>query len=126
MKEWEYTEGPEALENVEQFASAILQAPKPKIKAKEAAKNCYSAQVQCWRTRLDDSRGCCVFVVSSFVFTPKFEPYTLTFVERLAEGLDTFGNLWLLLTFTISNFLGSNDSASLFDCTAYRCLLLAV
>ena len=38
MKEREYTEGPEALENFEQFATAILQAPKPKIKAKKQPK----------------------------------------------------------------------------------------
>jgi hypothetical protein len=35
MKEREYTEGPEALAKFEQFATAILQAPKPKIKAKK-------------------------------------------------------------------------------------------
>jgi hypothetical protein len=37
MKKLEYTEGPEALENFEQLARAILQAPKPKIKAKKLA-----------------------------------------------------------------------------------------
>ena len=36
MKQREYTEGPEALANFEQFARAILQAPKPKIKATAA------------------------------------------------------------------------------------------
>jgi len=35
MKEREYIEGPEGLANFERFATAILQAPKPKIKAKE-------------------------------------------------------------------------------------------
>ena len=35
MKTPEYTEGPEAAENLEQFARAILQAPKPKIKPKK-------------------------------------------------------------------------------------------
>jgi len=35
MKESEYIEGPEALANFGRFATAILQAPKPKIKAKE-------------------------------------------------------------------------------------------
>jgi len=38
MKQLEYTEGPEALANFEQFARAILQAPKPKGKAKKQAK----------------------------------------------------------------------------------------
>jgi len=35
MKERGYTEGPEALENFERLATAILQAPKPKGKAKK-------------------------------------------------------------------------------------------
>ncbi len=35
MKEPEYTEGPEALENFERLAVAILQAPKPKLKGKK-------------------------------------------------------------------------------------------
>lgn len=34
----EYIEGPEAFANFEQFATAILQAPKPKIKAKKRPK----------------------------------------------------------------------------------------
>jgi hypothetical protein len=34
----EYTEGPEAFANFERFATAILQAPKPKIKAKQKPK----------------------------------------------------------------------------------------
>ena len=38
MKTHEYTEGPEALANFERFATAILQAPKPKIKAKKRPK----------------------------------------------------------------------------------------
>ena len=38
MKEPEYREGPEALKNFERFASAILQAPKPKGKTKKQAK----------------------------------------------------------------------------------------
>jgi hypothetical protein len=38
MKQPEYTEGPEALENFEQFARAILQAPKPKLKGKKQPK----------------------------------------------------------------------------------------
>ncbi len=38
MKEREYTEGPEALKNFERFATAILQAPKPKGKNKKRAK----------------------------------------------------------------------------------------
>jgi hypothetical protein len=38
MKEHEYIEGPEALKNFERFATAILQAPKPKIKAKQRPK----------------------------------------------------------------------------------------
>jgi hypothetical protein len=38
MKQPEYTEGPEALENFEQFARAMLQAPKPKGKAKKQTK----------------------------------------------------------------------------------------
>jgi hypothetical protein len=37
MKQPEYTEGPEALENFERFASAILQA-NPKKKKKQAKK----------------------------------------------------------------------------------------
>jgi len=32
MKQTEYVEGPEALQNFERFATAILQAPKPKKK----------------------------------------------------------------------------------------------
>jgi hypothetical protein len=39
MKERQYIEGPEALENFEQFARAILQAPKSKEKAKKKAKD---------------------------------------------------------------------------------------
>jgi len=35
MKELKYTEGPEAIENFERLAMAILQAPKSKIKAKK-------------------------------------------------------------------------------------------
>ena len=35
MKQREYIEGPDALKNFKQFASAILQAPRPKIKAKQ-------------------------------------------------------------------------------------------
>ena len=38
MKQPEYTEGLQALENFKQFATAILQAPKPKIKAKKQPK----------------------------------------------------------------------------------------
>lgn len=38
MKQPEYTEGPEAFANFERFATAILQAPKPKIKAKKQPK----------------------------------------------------------------------------------------
>ena len=38
MKEREYVEGPEALENFEQFARAILQAPKPQGKPKKKSK----------------------------------------------------------------------------------------
>jgi hypothetical protein len=38
MKQQEYVEGPEALENFEQFARAILQAPKPKGKTKKQPK----------------------------------------------------------------------------------------
>jgi hypothetical protein len=38
MKEPEYIEGPEALENFEQFGRAILQAPKPKSKGKKESK----------------------------------------------------------------------------------------
>jgi hypothetical protein len=38
MKEREYVEGPEAFANFERFATAILQAPKPKGKTKEQAK----------------------------------------------------------------------------------------
>ncbi|MGO9401854.1 MAG: hypothetical protein ACLPVW_00125 [Terriglobales bacterium] len=38
MKQPEYIEGPEAFANFEQFATAILQAPKPKIKAKKRPK----------------------------------------------------------------------------------------
>jgi len=38
MKQPEYTEGPEALENFERFGQAILQAPKPKLKAKKESK----------------------------------------------------------------------------------------
>jgi hypothetical protein len=38
MKEREYIEGPEALANFEQLGRAILQAPKPKGKAKNQAK----------------------------------------------------------------------------------------
>jgi len=34
----EYIEGPKALENFEEFGRAILQAPKPKIKAKKQPK----------------------------------------------------------------------------------------
>ena len=34
MKRREYTEGPEAFENFERFATAVLQAPKPTPKAK--------------------------------------------------------------------------------------------
>ena len=35
MKTPEYVEGPEALENFERFATAILQAPRPKLKDKK-------------------------------------------------------------------------------------------
>ncbi len=42
MKEPEYREGPEALKNFERFATAILQAPKPKIKAKKQPKTAIS------------------------------------------------------------------------------------
>jgi hypothetical protein len=42
MKEPEYIEGSEALENFERFGRAILQAPKPKIKAKKAVIFCDS------------------------------------------------------------------------------------
>jgi hypothetical protein len=38
MKEHEYIEGPEAFANFERFGTAILRAPKPKIKAKKRAK----------------------------------------------------------------------------------------
>ncbi len=38
MKRTEYIEGPEAFANFERFATAILQAPKPKIKAKKRSK----------------------------------------------------------------------------------------
>jgi hypothetical protein len=38
MKQREYIEGPKALDNFEQFATAVLQAPKPKIKAKQQSK----------------------------------------------------------------------------------------
>jgi hypothetical protein len=38
MKQTEYIEGPEALGNFERLAVAILQAPKPKGKAKKQAK----------------------------------------------------------------------------------------
>ncbi len=38
MKQREYIEGPEALENFERFTTAILQAPVSKKKAKEQAK----------------------------------------------------------------------------------------
>jgi hypothetical protein len=38
MKEQQYIEGPEAFANFERFATAILQAPKPKIKAKKRSK----------------------------------------------------------------------------------------
>lgn len=38
MKPREYIEGPEAFANFEQFATAILQAPKSKIKAKKRPK----------------------------------------------------------------------------------------
>jgi hypothetical protein len=38
MKQAEYIEGPEAFENFERFATAILQAPKPRIKAKQKPK----------------------------------------------------------------------------------------
>jgi len=34
MKQREYIEGSEALQNFERFATAILQAPKPKLKGK--------------------------------------------------------------------------------------------
>jgi len=37
MKQREYTEGPEALENLEQLARAILQAPKPEKKQPKGA-----------------------------------------------------------------------------------------
>jgi hypothetical protein len=42
MKEREYIEGPEAFANFERFASAVLQAPRPKIKAKKRAKTATS------------------------------------------------------------------------------------
>ncbi|MGB6386171.1 MAG: hypothetical protein WBD25_18015 [Terriglobales bacterium] len=42
MKQREYIEGPEAFANFEQFARAILQAPKPKIKAKKQPKTASS------------------------------------------------------------------------------------
>jgi hypothetical protein len=38
MTKREYIEGPEAFANFERFATAILQAPKPKIKAKKQPK----------------------------------------------------------------------------------------
>jgi len=38
MKQREYVEGPEAFTNFERFATAILQAQKPKIKAKQKPK----------------------------------------------------------------------------------------
>jgi hypothetical protein len=38
MKRREYTEGPEAFENFERFATAVLQAPKPTPKARTRPK----------------------------------------------------------------------------------------
>jgi hypothetical protein len=38
MKQREYTEGPEALENFEDFARAVLQPPKPKTKTTKQSK----------------------------------------------------------------------------------------
>jgi hypothetical protein len=38
MKEREYIEGPEAFANFERFAKMVLQAPRPKIKAKQRPK----------------------------------------------------------------------------------------
>ena len=38
MKQAEYIEGPEAFANFERFACAVLQAPKPKGKAKKRPK----------------------------------------------------------------------------------------
>jgi hypothetical protein len=46
MKQTEYTEGPEALENFEQLARTILQAPKPKLKARKLAKPATSRKPQ--------------------------------------------------------------------------------
>ncbi len=42
----EYIEGPEAFANFERFAKTILQAPKPRIKAKKQPKAATFAQVQ--------------------------------------------------------------------------------
>jgi hypothetical protein len=38
----EYIEGPDAFANFEQFAKTVLQAPKPKIKAKKRPKDATS------------------------------------------------------------------------------------
>jgi hypothetical protein len=38
MKRREYTEGPEAFENFKRFAMAVLQAPKPTLKARNRPK----------------------------------------------------------------------------------------
>jgi hypothetical protein len=42
MQKREYVEGPEAFANFERFAKAVLQAPKPKIKAKKRPKSATS------------------------------------------------------------------------------------
>jgi len=42
MKQREYIEGPEAFANFERFATVILRAPKPKIKAKKGPKTATS------------------------------------------------------------------------------------
>jgi hypothetical protein len=42
MKQTEYIEGPEAFANFEQFARTVLQAAKPKIKAKKRPKTATS------------------------------------------------------------------------------------
>jgi len=39
MKTPQYAEGPEALANFEQFATAILQAPKPKAKKRSQGRS---------------------------------------------------------------------------------------
>ena len=63
MRQREYIEGPEALENFERGMKAVFQVPKsaivaPTKKKREAAKNSYFAQVETLRQGLEGNVLC--------------------------------------------------------------------